>query len=101
AALAMAILEHFRKMGTTIMATTHYPELKLYANDAKDTINASMEFNSDTLSPTYRLLIGVPGRSNALEISKRLGLPDAILQTAQEGVSRDDQSINEMVANLE
>lgn len=101
AALAMAILEHFRKIGATVMATTHYPELKLYANNAENTINASMEFNSTTLSPTYRLLIGVPGRSNALEISKRLGLPEAILQVAQTGISQDEHSINEMVANLE
>lgn len=101
AALAMAILEHFRKIGATVMATTHYPELKLYANNAENTINASMEFNSTTLSPTYRLLIGVPGRSNALEISKRLGLPDAILEVAQTGISQDEHSINEMVANLE
>ncbi|XJS11474.1 endonuclease MutS2 [Aerococcaceae bacterium WGS1372] len=101
AALAVAILEHFRKIDATVMATTHYPELKLYANNTKGTINASMEFNSDTLSPTYRLLIGVPGRSNALEISQRLGLDDSIIQTAKEGISRDEHSINEMVANLE
>lgn len=101
AALAVAILEHFRQIDATVMATTHYPELKLYANETKGTINASMEFNTETLSPTYRLLIGVPGRSNALEISKRLGLKDSIIQMAKDGISRDEHSINEMVANLE
>lgn len=101
AALAVAILEHFREIDATVMATTHYPELKLYANETKGTINASMEFNSETLSPTYQLLIGVPGRSNALEISKRLGLKESIIQIAKDGISRDEHSINEMVANLE
>lgn len=101
ASLAMAILEYLRKIGATVMATTHYPELKVYAHDAPNTINASMEFDSITLSPTYRLLIGVPGRSNALEISKRLGLRDDILESARSGISQDNQSINEMVANLE
>lgn len=101
AALAMAILDYYRDLGATVMATTHYPELKLYANDAPNTINASMEFDVDTLSPTYRLMIGVPGRSNALDISKRLGLPDHILDRAKDGVSQEDLSINEMIANLE
>ncbi|UUX34614.1 endonuclease MutS2 [Fundicoccus culcitae] len=101
ASLAMAILDYVRKLGATVMATTHYPELKVYAHEAPNTINASMEFDSDTLSPTYRLLIGVPGRSNALEISKRLGLREDILENARSGISQDNQSINEMVANLE
>lgn len=101
ASLAMAILDYYRDLGATVMATTHYPELKLYANNAPDTINASMEFNAETLSPTYRLMIGVPGRSNALEISKRLGLADHILDKAREGISQHDLSINEMIANLE
>lgn len=101
AALAMAILSYINKVGSTVMATTHYPELKVYAHDAPNTINASMEFDSNTLSPTYRLLIGIPGRSNALDISKRLGLRDDILQEARQGISQDTQSVNEMVANLE
>lgn len=101
AALAMAILDHVRKLGATVMATTHYPELKLYANETPMTINASMEFDVDTLSPTYRLMIGVPGRSNALEISQRLGLNPSIIQQARDGISQDEHSINEMVANLE
>ncbi|AXY25344.1 endonuclease MutS2 [Suicoccus acidiformans] len=101
AALAMAILEYVRKRGVSVMATTHYPELKVYAHETPSTINASMEFNSETLSPTYRLLIGIPGRSNALDISERLGLPQEVLEMARSGVSRDDRSLNEMVANLE
>ncbi|MDO4432252.1 MAG: endonuclease MutS2 [Aerococcaceae bacterium] len=101
AALAMAILNHTRKIGCLVMATTHYPELKVYAHNAANTINASMEFDHQTLSPTYRLLIGVPGRSNALDISKRLGLQESILEEAREGISEDSQSLNEMVAKLE
>lgn len=101
AALAMAILDYLRKVGATVMATTHYPELKVYAHETPQTINASMEFDVDTLSPTFRLMIGVPGRSNALEISKRLGLREDILEAARSGISQDSQSLNEMVANLE
>lgn len=101
AALAMAILNYIRKVDATVMATTHYPELKVYAHETPNTINASMEFDSESLSPTYRLLIGIPGRSNALEISKRLGLRDDILEDARQGVSVDSQSMNEMVAKLE
>lgn len=101
AALAMAILNYINKVGATVMATTHYPELKVYAHDAPNTINASMEFDSQSLSPTYRLLIGIPGRSNALDISQRLGLRSDILAEARSGISQDTQSVNEMVANLE
>lgn len=101
ASLAVAILNHTRKIGCIVMATTHYPELKVYADQAEGTINASVEFNNETLSPTYHLLIGVPGRSNALDISKRLGLDPSILQEAKEGISQDSQTINEMVENLE
>lgn len=101
AALAMAILNYLRKIDATVMATTHYPELKLYAHDTPKTINASMEFDVTTLSPTYRLLIGVPGRSNAFDISKRLGLREDILEEARAGIDTDTQSVNEMVANLE
>lgn len=101
AALAMAILNYINKVGATVMATTHYPELKVYAHDAPNTINASMEFDGNTLSPTYRLLIGIPGRSNALDISQRLGLRADILAEARQGISQDTQSVNEMVANLE
>ena len=101
ASLAMAILDHLRQHRVMVMATTHYPELKVYAHQAADTVNASMEFDSDSLSPTYRLLIGIPGRSNALEISQRLGLPASILQYAQSGISQADQSVNEMISELE
>ncbi len=101
AALAMAILDYIQKIHATVMATTHYPELKVYAHETPKTINASMEFDSESLSPTYRLLIGIPGRSNALDISKRLGLRADILQSAKEGVSTDSQSMNDLVANLE
>ncbi|MCW6676068.1 endonuclease MutS2 [Aerococcaceae bacterium NML130460] len=101
AALAMAILNYTRKIGCIVMATTHYPELKLYAHNTANTVNASMEFDAQTLSPTYRLLIGIPGRSNALDISRRLGLREDILAEARAGVSQDSQSLNEMVANLE
>ncbi|MBD3949904.1 endonuclease MutS2 [Tuanshanicoccus lijuaniae] len=101
ASLAMAILNYLHKLDATVMATTHYPELKLYAHDTPKTINASMEFDSATLSPTYRLLIGVPGRSNAFDISQRLGLRADILEEARSGIDTDTQSVNEMVANLE
>ncbi|WP_124058872.1 endonuclease MutS2 [Vaginisenegalia massiliensis] len=101
AALAMAILNYLRQRDIMVMATTHYPELKVYAHETPQTINASMEFDSQTLSPTYRLLIGVPGRSNAFEISQRLGLNPTILADARRGISPDSQSINEMVAKLE
>lgn len=101
AALAMAILDHLRKIGAVILATTHYPELKVYGHKTPKTINAAMEFDVDSLSPTYHLMIGVPGRSNALEISRRLGLDPSILDQAKQGISQDSHSLNEMVAKLE
>lgn len=101
AALAMAILNFISQSQAIVMATTHYPELKVYAHDAPQTINASMEFDSDTLSPTYRLLIGIPGRSNAFDISQRLGLFPEILQVARSGIDQESQSVNEMIAKLE
>lgn len=101
ASLAIAILNYIRKIDAMVMATTHYPELKVYAHEAHNTINASMEFDSQTLSPTYRLLIGVPGRSNAFDISQRLGLREDILQEARHGIDTSTQSMNELVAKLE
>ncbi|MEY8445006.1 endonuclease MutS2 [Enterococcus ratti] len=101
AALAIAILDDLEKKSAYVMATTHYPELKLYGYNRINTINASMEFNVDTLSPTYRLLIGVPGRSNAFEISSRLGLNQEVIHEAKQLMNDESQDLNEMIADLE
>lgn len=100
-ALAIAILEYIHRMGCRMVATTHYSELKAYAFERKGVINASMEFNVETLSPTYRLLVGVPGRSNAFAIAERLGLPRAIIEHARGQVDEDDQRVETMIASLE
>ncbi len=97
ASLAIAILDHLRSKRVYSMVTTHYPELKLYAMNQDDTVNASVEFDIQTLRPTYRLQIGVPGTSNALEIAKRLGLPAAIVRHAGEiSLSFDDETAHLM-----
>jgi DNA mismatch repair protein MutS2 len=101
AALAISILDAVGTKSAYVMATTHYPELKVYGYNRSNTINASMEFDVDTLSPTYRLLIGVPGRSNAFEISKRLGLDTAIIDSAKHIMDGESQDLNEMIADLE
>lgn len=101
ASLAIAILNRLAAINCSVMATTHYPELKAYAYDHPNAINASMEFNEYTLSPTYRLLIGVPGRSNAFDISARLGLDRYIVEEARSYMREDTRSLNEMLLDLE
>ena len=100
-ALAIAILDHMHNHGCRILATTHYSELKAYAYDRKGMINASMEFDIQTLSPTYRLLLGVPGRSNAFAIAKRLGLSADIITHAGSQVGEEDKRVESMIASLE
>lgn len=100
-ALAIAILDHMHNHGCRILATTHYSELKAYAYDRKGMINASMEFDIQTLSPTYRLLLGVPGRSNAFAIAKRLGLSSDIIAHAGSQVGEEDKRVESMIASLE
>jgi DNA mismatch repair protein MutS2 len=101
AALAIAILDAVGAAGAQVVATTHYPELKLYGYNTPGTINASMEFDSATLQPTYRLLIGVPGRSNAFDISQRLGLSPTIVTAAKSLIADDSHELNNMISDLE
>ncbi|WP_050615994.1 endonuclease MutS2 [Bacillus testis] len=101
AALAISILDEVHARGSRIIATTHYPELKAYGYNREGVINASVEFNVDTLSPTYRLLIGVPGRSNAFEISKKLGLQPWIIENAKGYIGEDTNKVENMIASLE
>ncbi|WP_264738716.1 endonuclease MutS2 [Cytobacillus firmus] len=101
AALAISILDEVYKRGARVIATTHYPELKAYGYNREGVINASVEFDIETLSPTYKLLIGVPGRSNAFEISKRLGLNDQVIETARSYIGADTNQVENMIASLE
>lgn len=100
-ALAIAILENIHRTECRMVATTHYSELKAYAYERKGVINASMEFDVQSLSPTYRLLVGVPGRSNAFAIAERLGLPSDILDHARGEVTEEDMRVEHMIASLE
>ena len=101
AALAIALIEHCRKMGSHVVATTHYAELKLYAMRTDGVINASCEFNVETLQPTYKLLIGIPGKSNAFAISRRLGLAEEILKEASDLVGKSDKDFEDVLSQLE
>lgn len=99
-ALARALLEHFRRRGATTFVATHYPELKSYAQLTPGVRNASVEFDTETLSPTYRLSIGLPGRSNALTIARRLNLPEEIVEEARGMVSADDLRTQDMLDDI-
>ena len=101
AALAMSILNHLQATGAKTVATTHYSELKAFAYNTPGFINACMEFDVQTLSPTYRLLMGLPGKSNAFEISARLGLPQHIIDDAAASLTTEDVAVTAMLANLE
>ena len=101
AALAIALIEFSRKMGSRVVATTHYAELKLYAMRTRGVINASCEFDVETLQPTYKLLIGIPGKSNAFAISRKLGLSEDILKEASDLVGKSDKDFEDVLSQLE
>ncbi|WP_295729922.1 endonuclease MutS2 [uncultured Limosilactobacillus sp.] len=100
AALAMAILDQIQQVGSEVVITTHYPELKVYGFERPKTINASMEFDTHTFQPTYRLMLGVPGQSNGIEIAKRLGIAQNVINDAQSLVKDDSQELNAMIGEL-
>ena len=98
--LAISILEYFHNLGSIVLATTHYPEIKNYALVTDGFENASSEFDIESLKPTYKLLVGVPGKSNAFAITQRLGMPDSILQRAKSLMKTDDISVEELLKNI-
>ncbi len=101
AALAISLIEFCRKMGSQVMATTHYAELKMYAMRTSGVINASCEFDVETLQPTYRLLIGIPGKSNAFAISRKLGLSESIIKDASDLINNNDRDFEDVLSQLE
>src|SRR5699024_3468884 len=101
ASLAMSILDEVIARNARVIATTHYPELKAFGYNRENVINASVEFNVETLLPTYRLLLGIPGRSNAFDISKRLGLDEQIIEDAKSHIGVDSESVENMILSLE
>ncbi len=101
AALALSIIEQLRNQGSKVIATTHYGELKIYALETSGVQNASCEFNTETLRPTYKIIIGVPGKSNAFYISQRLGIDENIIDNAKNHLSNDDKNLNKVFSQLE
>lgn len=101
AALAISVIDYLKQAGAKLMVTTHYQELKLYAADTPDVINASCEFNTETLKPTYRLILGSPGKSNAFAISGQLGMPECILNHAQSLISEENRHFENVIARFD
>lgn len=101
AALAISILDTIGAIGSYAVITSHYPELKLYGYNRPETMNASMEFDIDSLEPTYKFKMGIPGRSNAFEIARRLGMREDIITTARSLMSSESQSVDEMIQDLD